>query len=79
MMLPFIIITVMGISIIFYILFRLKLVKTNFKINDIQNILKQKKSFTETTIRQFSCKHTNLEQNNHVLLCSDCGKIIQNG
>jgi hypothetical protein len=61
----------------------LNIIKTPFgafkKMHDLKETMQQKKSFTEATLRQFSCRHQNLEQQNDILICSDCGKIIANG
>jgi hypothetical protein len=68
------------ISIVFYILFKLNVIKNPLdiasKINNMKHNIKNKKSFAEATLRQFSCKHQNLEQQKDILICSDCGKII---
>lgn len=64
--------------LIFFLLVRFGIINPAFILNSkIFDTLKNRKPFFETSFRQVSCKHNNLEQNNSVLICSDCGKIIQ--
>ena len=78
-LLPIIIIVGGFFVLIIYILVKLGIIQSSFLSNNkFKTAMSDKKSFTEKTLRQVSCKHQNLEQKNDILLCSDCGKIIQN-
>ena len=81
LMLPLIIMLVGIFFVVIYALIKLNFIKAPFniktKIHNMRDTVNPKKSFAEKALRQFSCKHSNLEQKNDILLCCDCGKIIQ--
>lgn len=63
---------------IFYLLLRLGLIKSSLIFNSkVFEVINQNKSAFHTNFRQINCKHHNLEQREDIIMCSDCGKIIQ--
>ena len=75
---PFLIIGGAVLAIIFTLLVKLNIIKSPLNLKTkMEAMVKRKKSFTEATMAQISCKHQNLEQKDTVLLCSDCGKIVE--
>lgn len=86
---PFALILIVAGLGIFYLLVKLGLVNPHFimqrfafsglnkNASNTQSEHQKDHSFTKATLSQFSCKHHNLEQTQDVLMCSDCGKIIQ--
>ena len=77
-MLPFIFIIGSILIIVMMILIKFNIIKFPLKMTaQMGDIMRQKKPFSESTMNQLSCKHHNLEQKQDILLCSDCGKIIE--
>lgn len=77
--LPFIIIFSIILIGITFLLIKFNFIKSPiiFKTNGHNHSKQDHKSFTQKIFYQLSCKHHNLDQENNILICSDCGKIIK--